>query len=147
MRSNRLIGNINIIQMNKGKEFADRLIKNIKTSLELRSHIPDMATLKDLAEGGARLSAQLLNTSSNFGSFDTALREVLVALHARDSRILCPPKNSSLQLTVIYDNLSTEIVLLTKVIQEYIDEPEENMNKFHSVSLVYHLDTINSAAV
>lgn len=123
--------------MKSGQELAERLIENISTSLELRSRVPDMATLKDLAEGGARLSSQILNTSSNFGSFDKALKDLLTQLHAWNDNIMPAPQTLPLPLNIIKDHLSDQLSILTGVLQEHLDVYE----------LTNRLETINSAAV
>ena len=123
--------------MNTGKEFAQRLIENIGTSLELRSRIPDMATLKDLAEGGTRLSSQMLNTSSNFGSFDNALRELLQDLHKKNRGIMLAPDTLPLPLTPLRQQLANNLDLLSQVIQESIDD----------YGITSRLESIDAAAV
>lgn len=123
--------------MTTGQDLAQRLIVNISTSLELRSRIPDMATLKDLAEGGARLNSQMLNTSSNFGSFDKALNALLKQLHDWNDHIMPASETLPLPLTEIKDHLSDQITTVARLLQEHLDLYE----------LTNRLETINAAAV
>lgn len=122
--------------MNTGTELTDRLLKNIQTSLELRSRIPYLEMLKELAEGGLSISKDTVNTSSNFGSFDTALREVLVKLNHIDPTFMPAPTVSPLPLTAIYENLSSNMLVLIDV-----------LNQPASSGIVDRLETINLAAV
>lgn len=132
-----------------GIDLANRLLKNIETSLELRSRVPYLDMLMELRQGGISLSNEILNTSSNFGSFDTALKEVLAILHIRNSNFMPPPDISPLRLTVIHQNLSSNITLLSEVLQDYIDlkVPPVKTNESTSTLLLYKLETINLAAV
>lgn len=122
--------------MNTGTELTDRLLKNIQTSLELRSRIPYLEMLKELAEGGLSISKDTVNTSSNFGSFDTALREVLVKLNHIDPTFMPAPTVSPLPLTAIYENFSRNMPLLIDVLNQPV-----------SSGIVDRLETINLAAV
>lgn len=132
-----------------GIDLANRLLKNIETSLELRSRVPYLDMLMELRQGGISLSNEILNTSSNFGSFDTALKEVLAILHIRNSNFMPPPDISPLRLTVIHQNLSSNITLLSEVLQDYIDlkVPAVKTNESTATLLLYKLETINLAAV
>ena len=132
-----------------GINLANRLLKNIETSLELRSRVPYLDMLMELRQGGISLSNEILNTSSNFGSFDTALKEVLAILHIRNSKFMPPPDISPLRLTVIHQNLSSNITLLSEVLQDYIDLKVSavKMNESTATLLLYQLETINLAAV
>lgn len=130
-----------------GIDFADRLLKNIQTSLELRSRIPYLDMLMELRQGGMTLSSEILNTSSNFGSFDTALKEVLAILHLSHTKLMSPPDILPLPLTVIYQNLSGNITILSEILQNYIDNDAVKLNESASALLFYKLETINLAAV
>ncbi|MGY0035728.1 hypothetical protein [Pedobacter sp. NJ-S-72] len=130
-----------------GKDFANRLLENIQTSLELRSRIPYLDMLRELRQGGMSLSTAILNTSSNFGSFDTALKEVLAILHSGNSNFISPPDISPLPLIMIYQNLSGNVPLLSEVLQDHIDNNASKINESKSVLLLYKLETINLAAV
>ncbi|MBB6498851.1 hypothetical protein [Pedobacter cryoconitis] len=132
-----------------GIDLANRLLKNIETSLELRSRVPYLDMLMELRQGGISLSNEILNTSSNFGSFDTALKEVLAILHIRNSNFMPPPDISPLRLTVIHQNLSSNITLLSEVLQDYIDLKVSAVktNESTATLLLYKLETINLAAV
>jgi len=132
-----------------GINLANRLLKNIETSLELRSRVPYLDMLMELRQGGISLSNEILNTSSNFGSFDTALKEALAILHISNSKFMPPPDISPLRLTVIHQNLSSNITLLSEVLQDYIDLKVSavKMNESTATLLLYQLETINLAAV
>ena len=123
-----------------GTDLANRLLKNIQTSLELRSRIPYLDMLRDLVQGGTSVSTNILNTSSNFGSFDTALKESLTVLHNSNSTFMAPPANLPLPLTAIHNNLNTNMAILIEIFQDHIDNKE-------SAFLLYKLDTINQASV
>jgi len=118
-----------------GEIYAERLVANIKTSLELRSHIPYLDMLKELAEGGMPVSTKTLNTSSNFGSFDKALGEVMNILHDFNPLFRAATSPFPLPLTGILDNLNQNIKLLAGIIQD------------HSEVILTRLDTINAASV
>ncbi|KIO77839.1 hypothetical protein TH53_06785 [Pedobacter lusitanus] len=103
----------------------------------------------ELRQGGMSLSTEILNTSSNFGSFDSALKEVLAILHISNSKLMSPPDISPLHLTVIYQNLSGNITILSEVLQDHLDHKLSDAGSSESVSadLLYKLETINNAAV
>jgi hypothetical protein len=122
--------------MMTGTELADRLLKNIDTSLALRSRIPYLDMLKELAQGGASIPTATLNTSSNFGSFDQALREVLTLLNSVNNLFMAAPYTSPLPLTLIHQNLSANLKLLTGIIDQHT-----------SAILMERLETINRSAV
>lgn len=122
--------------MSKGRELANRLLQNIQTSLTLRAHIPYLDMLKELAQGGVTISTATLNTSSNFGSFDQALRSLLAMLHAANSVFMAAPEISPLPLTAIQQNLSGNIDLLIAL----LDQPVPAV-------LLDRLDTIHLASV
>jgi hypothetical protein len=122
--------------MMTGTELADRLLKNIDTSLALRSRIPYLDMLKELAQGGASIPTATLNTSSNFGSFDQALREILTLLNNVDNLFMAAPDTSPLPLTLIHQNLTANLKLLTGVVDQYA-----------STILMERLETINLSAV
>jgi hypothetical protein len=132
-----------------GIDFANRLLKNIQASLELRSRIPYLDMLMELRQGGMSLSTEILNTSSNFGSFDSALKEVLAILHISNSNFMSPPDVSPLPLTMICQNLSSNVTMLSEVIQGYIDLKDITVKMKESTSalLLSKLETINLAAV
>ena len=132
--------------MMTGADFANRLLQNIQTSLELRSRIPYLDILKELVQGGMPVSSAILNTSSNFGSFDSALKEVLAILNNRDTNFMPPPDTLPLPLTAIQQNLSDNMVLLSEVIQDYINSKHAAV-MITSELLLYKLETINLAAV
>lgn len=123
-----------------GTALTDKLTENIKTSMELRSRIPYLDMLRELAEGGATLSSATLNTSSNFGSFDHYLAEVLHMLQAQIPSFpvyqLLP-----LPLSVILNHLTENSVQISLIFQHEIDtKPSEN-------EFQYRLDLIDAAAV
>jgi hypothetical protein len=123
-----------------GSELLQRLMGNIKTSLELRSTIPYLDILKELAEGGAGFSTSILNTSSNFGSFDHYLSEVLYLLHTADPKInlfITIP----LPLTQVTEILTTHALLVAVLFQDDLDRP--NLQG----QFLYRLDLINAASV
>ena len=122
--------------MMTGTELADRLLKNIDTSLALRSRIPYLDMLKELAQGGASIPTATLNTSSNFGSFDQALREILTLLNNVDNLFMAAPDTSPLPLTLIHQNLTANLKLLTGIVDQYA-----------STILMDRLETINLSAV
>lgn len=123
-----------------GTDLANRLLTNIQTSLELRSRIPYLDMLRDLVQGGTSVSTSILNTSSNFGSFDITLKELLSVLHNSNSTFMAPPANLPLPLTAIHNNLNTNMAILIEIFQDHIDNKE-------SAFLLYKLDTINQASV
>lgn len=125
-----------------GTALASRLLHNIQTSLTLRSRIPYLDMLKELKQGGMSISADTLNTSSNFGSFDRALKEVMAILHAKHSNLMAPPDFLPLPLTQIYQNLADHLNLLAEILQDQTDHKESN-----SWVLFDKLETINLASV
>ncbi|RAJ33080.1 hypothetical protein [Pedobacter cryoconitis] len=125
-----------------GTDFANRLLNNIQTSLGLRSRIPYLDILKELKQGGMSIAADTLNTSSNFGSFDRALKEVLTLLHQIDNSLMPPPDILPLPLTLIYQNLTDHLDILSEIFQKYKDQKETPL-----VTILDHLETINLAAV
>lgn len=120
--------------MMTGLDLANRLLENIQTSLTLRSRIPYLDMLKELAEGGMTVSTDMLNTSSNFGSFDTVLAEVLQVLHLEDASFLAVPDRFPLPLTLISENLKSNLTVLAGILAA-------------SPALVVNLETINAASV
>ena len=125
-----------------GTEIAGRLLNNIQTSLALRSRIPYLDMLRELKQGGMSISADTLNTSSNFGSFDRALKEVLALLHSSHSNLITPPDVLPLPLTQIYQNLADNFNLLSQILQDYLNDKESD-----SWLLFDQLETINLASV
>lgn len=125
-----------------GTDFANRLLNNIQTSLALRSRIPYLDMLRELKQGGMSISADTLNTSSNFGSFDRALKEVLTLLHRSHSDLIAPPDVLPLPLTQIHQNLADHLNLLSEILQDYIEDKESD-----SWLLFDKLETINLASV
>ena len=123
-----------------GTELTSRLLTDIARSLELRARIPYLDMLKELAEGGAALSAAVLNTSSNFGSFDHYLSEVLVLLH-QAQRVIIAPAYLPLPLVAIQTNLSTHAAALAQIFQQEIDQPNA------PAVYLYRLNLINAASV
>ena len=132
-----------------GTDFANRLLNNIQTSLTLRSHIPYLDMLRELVQGGMPVSTATLNTSSNFGSFDSALKEVLTILHTNNGNFMPAPDVLPLPLTVIHQNLSSNMTILAEIIQAHIDTNHSALilNKSTSALLLYKLETINLASV
>jgi hypothetical protein len=110
--------------MTTGTELAERLLNNINTSLALRTHIPYLDTLRDLIEGGVTPTTAMMNTSSNFGSFDSNLKVVLSQLSAANSLIINPTQPAPLSLSTILVNLTTNMDLLIKLLQ---DAAEDNL--------------------
>lgn len=125
-----------------GTDFANRLLNNIQTSLALRSRIPYLDMLRELKQGGMSISADTLNTSSNFGSFDRALKEVLTLLHSSHSDLIALPDVLPLPLTQIHQNLADHLNLLSEILQDYIEDKESD-----SWLLFDKLETINLASV
>ena len=125
-----------------GTELASRLLNNIQTSLALRSRIPYLDMLRELKQGGMSISADTLNTSSNFGSFDRALKEVIALLHSSHSNLITPPDVLPLPLTQIYQNLADNFNLLSQILQDYLNDKESD-----SWLLFDQLETINLASV
>ncbi|AMP98474.1 hypothetical protein AY601_1559 [Pedobacter cryoconitis] len=125
-----------------GTDFANRLLNNIQTSLALRSRIPYLDMLRELKQGGMSISADTLNTSSNFGSFDRALKEVLTLLHSSHSDLIAPPDVLPLPLTQIHQNLADHLNLLSEILQNFIADKESD-----SWLLFDKLETINLASV
>lgn len=125
-----------------GTDLANRLLNNIQTSLALRSRIPYLDMLRELKQGGMSIAADTLNTSSNFGSFDRALKEVMTLLHSSDSNLMAPPDVLPLPLTQIYQNLADHLNLLAEILQDQTDHQESN-----SWVLFDKLETINLASV
>ena len=125
-----------------GTDFANRLLNNIQSSLALRSRIPYLDMLRELKQGGMSISADTLNTSSNFGSFDRALKEVMTLLNSNHSNLIAPPDILPLPLTLIYQNLADNLNLLSEILQDYINDKESD-----SWLLFDQLETINLASV
>lgn len=125
-----------------GTALASRLLDNIQTSLALRSRIPYLDMLRELKQGGMSISADTLNTSSNFGSFDRALKEVIALLHSSHSNLITPPDVLPLPLTQIYQNLADNFNLLSQILQDYLNDKESD-----SWLLFDQLETINLASV
>lgn len=125
-----------------GTAFANRLLNNIQTSLALRSRIPYLDMLRELKQGGMSIAAETLNTSSNFGSFDRALKEVMMLLHRSHSNLIAPPDILPLPLTKIYQNLADNLTLVSEILQNYMDDKESD-----SWFLFDKLETINLASV
>lgn len=123
-----------------GIELAGRLLKDIEASLALRARIPYLDMLKDLVEGGATLTSAVLNTSSNFGSFDTYLSEILVLLNAEDGLIVSH-QTLPLPLSVVLANLTANTSAISKIFQEEID------GKKASKEFGYRLELVNAASV
>jgi hypothetical protein len=123
-----------------GTVLLQRLTENIKTSMELRATIPYLDTLKELAEGGAGFSASILNTSSNFGSFDHYLSEVLSLLHHTDPRISAFT-TLPLPLSRINEIMTTYALLVAAIFQADLDKPTLQGQ------FLYRLDLINAASV
>lgn len=132
-----------------GTDLANRLLQNIQTSLTLRSHVPYLDMLRDLVQGGMPVSSAILNTSSNFGSFDSALKEVLTILHRDNGNFMPIPDILPLPLTAIYQDLSSNMHLLIEIIQAYIDDENSAvmLKKSASEFLLYKLETISLASV
>jgi len=107
--------------MHTGTELAERLLKNINTSLELRTHIPYLDVLKDLIEGGVTPTTAVMNTSSNFGSFDSHLKVVLSQLSAANGLIIHRNQPVPLSLSSILMNLTANMDLLIKLLQDAAD--------------------------
>lgn len=82
----------------------------------------------------------MMNTSSNFGSFDTHLRIVLGLLNAENSLISNQATISPLPLSSILLNLTSNIELLVELLQDAADS-----NK--GAEIVASLEQINSASV
>lgn len=125
-----------------GTDFANRLLNNIQSSLALRSRIPYLDMLRELKQGGMSISADTLNTSSNFGSFDRALKEVMTRLNSNHSNLIAPPDILPLPLTLIYQNLADNLNLLSEILQDYMNDKESD-----SWLLFDQLETINLASV
>ncbi|WP_367867290.1 hypothetical protein [Pedobacter sp. WC2423] len=125
-----------------GTALASRLLDNIQTSLALRSRIPYLDMLRELKQGGMSISADTLNTSSNFGSFDRALKEVLALLHSSHSNLIAPPDVLPLPLTQIYQDLADNFNLLSQILQDDLNDKESD-----SWLLFDQLETINFASV
>lgn len=125
-----------------GTDLANRLLDNIQTSLALRSRIPYLDMLRELKQGGMSIAADTLNTSSNFGSFDRALKEVMTLLHDSHSNLIAPPDVLPLPLTQIYQNLADHLNLLSEILQDYMNDKESD-----SWLLFDKLETINLASV
>jgi hypothetical protein len=117
-----------------------RLTENLQTSLELRAVVPYLDILKELAEGGAIFSSSILNTSSNFGSFDHYLSEVLYLLHIAESGIVVPGI-MPLPLTQILNNLTTHAVMVAGIFESDLEKPALQGQ------YLYRLDLINAASV
>lgn len=132
----------------KGIDLANRLLQNIKSSLVLRSQIPYLDTLRELKQGGMYISPEQLNTSSNFGSFDRALREVLMILHEEYSQLLITVEGTPLPLTTIHHELSQQIDLLTSYFDDAIKIKEENTSALLTPAelLLERLETIYLAS-
>jgi len=123
-----------------GKYLASRLLENIQSSMTLRAKIPYLDILKDLIQGGATFNSATLNSSSNFGSLDTALKTALGILHALDERLIPAPSVSPLPLSLIYANLIENVDLLEFTIDQHLrDTP--------SYTLVNQLELISLSAV
>lgn len=132
--------------MMTGIDLANRLLQNIQSSLQLRSRIPYLDMLRELVQGGTPISSAILNTSSNFGSFDTALKEVLTILYNSNSSFIPAPDILPLPLTVIHKNLADHITQLGEILQDHIDS-KDAVVMITSETLLYKLETINLAAV
>lgn len=123
-----------------GLELTTRLLNNIKTSLELRAYIPYLDMLKDLVEGGATFSSAVLNTSSNFGSFDTYLREILELLNGAGGGVISY-QILPLPLSSILTNLTANADFITLIFQSEITSGA-SYGEFQ-----YRLELVNAAAV
>lgn len=132
-----------------GSDLTSRLLEDIQTSLALRAQIPYLDMLKELAEGGMPISTAMLNTSSNFGSFDNALAEVLHILHFQHDSFLPAPDRLPLPLSRISESLSENISLLNELFQRHIDEqgPSGGRKENTSPVLLARLETIHLAAI
>ena len=135
--------------MDTGIELAQRLLADIQASLLLRTSIPYLDILKDLAEGGATFSSATLNTSSNFGSFDTHLKMLLTTLNAANPVILNPERTHPLPLAAILDNLTANLQLLTDLFHEAIHHTRQPSSDAHTASyyILTSLEQINRSAV
>jgi len=131
--------------MDTGIELAKRLLGNIEASQLLRRSIPYLDILKDLAEGGATFSTATLNTSSNFGSFDTHLKVLLTVLNAVDPVILNPVQSHPLPLAAIVDNLTANLQLLTEILQQASDDKRKFTAKTNLI--INSLEQLNRASV
>ncbi|MET4137895.1 hypothetical protein ABIB30_000255 [Pedobacter sp. UYP1] len=132
-----------------GTDFANRLLQNIQTSLTLRSRIPYLDMLKELKQGGMSISADTLNTSSNFGSFDSALKDVLAILHNTHSQFIPPPDILPLPLILIYQNLADNLPLLSERLQDAMNGNQSGTGNSEPAfeNLFDKLETINLASV
>ena len=135
--------------MNKGTELAERLLNNIHTSIELRTRIPYLDMLRDLIEGGVTPTTAMMNTSSNFGSFDNNLKVVLSLLSEENSLINNPVTASPLPLSSILVNLTSNRDLLTKLFQDAVDDQlrASNINIPVAKLILESLEQVNRASV
>jgi hypothetical protein len=129
-----------------GTEYANRLLKNIKTSLTLRKSI---APLDILLKQKPIASTRDFNSSSNFLDLDSALREVLSILSTDDDRILQAPDIRPLPLQEIYDNLSSNLNLLSELLEDYRSGKEAAIILYNPTAtlIMLRLDLINLSAV
>jgi len=141
--------------MTTGTALAERLLNNINTSLALRTHIPYLDMLRDLIEGGVTPTTAMMNTSSNFGSFDRNLKIVLSLLSDANALIINPTLPAPLQLSSILENLTTHMDLLIKLLQDAADgnlqttETAKTITTTSSASklVLESLEQINRASV
>jgi hypothetical protein len=133
--------------MKTGIALAERLINNINTSLVLRTHIPYLDMLKDLVEGGLTPTSAMINTSSNFGSFDTHLKILLNLLHTASSSFINPTLATPLPLIAILENLASNLSKLEELLQDAV-EGKLSANGVNNANLILNsLEQINRASV
>jgi len=132
-----------------GIELTTKLLTNINTSLELRAQIPYLDMLRDLVEGGAIFSSSVLNTSSNFGSFDRYLGEILFLLNGINTHIINPGSPLPLPLTSILENLTAHADLVSSIFQKEIDDNLKSDAAGISIGgeFRYRLELISAASV
>ena len=78
--------------------------------------------LRDLIEGGVTLTTAMMNTSSNFGSFDSHLKIALRQLSEANSAIINPVQPAPLPLSSILVNLTTNIDVLIQLLQDAVED-------------------------
>jgi hypothetical protein len=134
--------------MKTGIELAERLLDNINKSLVLRTHIPYLDMLKDLVEGGLTPTSAMINTSSNFGSFDTHLIILLNLLHTASSSIINPTQ-APLPLAAIRENLTSNLNQLEELLQAAAENnlPANGRNNAGADLILNSLEQINRASV